>query len=339
MNKPVKITILGTGAYGTALAEVLANNQQEVILYGIDKTEIADLTTHHQNQRYFGNLKINSHIKITNDLKIAINKAEFIVIAVPATAVQKVLIAVNKEIVKPAHFIIVVKGFNPAATSLKNICFSQVWQQWIDPRWVTGFSGLYGASIASELIVGRPCHLVAASNDKATAVKVRNLFVNNQLSIAITTNFFTAEFAFCLKNIMALASGLFYGLHHSDSSKGSFIAAAWNEVHYLVHLTEGCADTLLLPAVLGDFILTTSSDKSRNFRFGYNFGTKKSFNSQQSPIVTVEGFDSLKILAPLVNENEKNLIIKRLFAVLIAKNPPDSYFKNMLIEQSFVKKW
>ena len=68
--------------------------------------------------------------------------------------------------------------------------------------------------------------MLAVSKKISAAERIKNLFVNTNFCIATCNDFFGAEFAFCLKNIMALASGLFYGLHHSDSSKGSFIAAA-----------------------------------------------------------------------------------------------------------------
>lgn len=107
----MKVAVMGTGSWGTALAQVLADNKNEVMMYGVSEEEVADINLGY-NRAFFKDLKINPEIKATSDLKEAIEDAEVILLVVPTKVASIVLKQIEPLLTKKVYFVNASKGFD-----------------------------------------------------------------------------------------------------------------------------------------------------------------------------------------------------------------------------------
>ena len=258
------ITIIGTGAYGTVLANVLTDNDHQVIMYGIDETEIADINNNHLNSKFFGDLKINQEIRATNNLHEALEDAEYIILSVPVVALKTVIAKINTTLTKPVVFINVAKGLDPDTHEVLSKSIPTL----IKPELLIAYGGLYGPSIAKEVLLRKPTCIMAVSENLAVAQAIRELFHNEYFVTFADQDVIGAEYGVALKNAVAIASGIFNGLHSSDNTKASLITMGLNEIKIFALKKGARIETFLNFAGLADLILTATSVKSRNYSLG-----------------------------------------------------------------------
>lgn len=108
----MKTAVIGSGSWGTALAQTLQDNGQDVIVYGVDDREIRDINENHKNSKYFGDIQLNPGLKATTDIN-AVRDADVVVLAVPSIAIEPIVKEVDAILEKPAVFVNVAKGFHP----------------------------------------------------------------------------------------------------------------------------------------------------------------------------------------------------------------------------------
>ncbi|WP_338968537.1 NAD(P)H-dependent glycerol-3-phosphate dehydrogenase [Spiroplasma endosymbiont of Lonchoptera lutea] len=305
-----KIIILRTGAFASALAQVLADNKNEVLMYGIEKSEVDDINNNHQNSKYFQEIRLNENIVATNDLKQALCDAKVIVFAVPSLVLPSVCQQINELVTYPVHFINIAKGFDPNSGERLSLTIRKN----LNPDIIEDLSGLYGPSIAIEIVQRFSTQVTAVSENLLYAKKVQQYFNSENFSVMITNDFIGVECASALKNVVAIISGMLKGQNASDNTVASFITIGLNEAIKFSNKMGGKLETFLTPAGIGDLILTAMSPKSRNYQFGYEIGKT---NDPETVIKqlqkTVEGFGTCR----LVNEQMLKLKLNLpLFALL-----------------------
>lgn len=318
----MKIAILGTGSWGSAIAQVLADNSNEVIMYGIEKSEIDDINAGY-NKKYFGDLVLAKGISATSDLSFALDGAKLLVIAVPTKFVSSVLESARPYIDKDMLVVNVSKGFDPNTNNRMSDTVRRV----IGDIVTTPVVSVIGPSHAEEVILRRLTSLCAVSVDASAARRVQEIFSNNYIRLYVNTDEIGAEYGSAMKNVIALASGMLVGQGFGDNAKAALVTRGLAEMTRYTLAKGGDAKTLMGLTGVGDLVVTCFSEHSRNYQAGLYIGkengTKEFFEKNQK---TVEGIYSCKVVyEDLANYDFEMPITSELYKILYEnKRPSDA---------------
>jgi glycerol-3-phosphate dehydrogenase (NAD(P)+) len=247
------ITILGTGSWGIALAQVLIDNGHDVMMFGKDPLQIEEINQRHQNTKYFDpSIFFPKTLKATLSLEDAIVDAALILIAVPSQAVTEVLKAIKPLLKKKVLFVNAAKGYDP----LLKKRFSEVIREIIPKKFLTGVVTLVGPSHAEEVILRQLTLVAAASKQVPMAKLVADLFANPYFRVYVQRDEIGAEVGGALKNVIAIASGVITGLNLGDNARAALVTRGLTELMRLGQALGGKLKTLTGLTGLGELIVT-----------------------------------------------------------------------------------
>ncbi|TPE57351.1 NAD(P)H-dependent glycerol-3-phosphate dehydrogenase [[Mycoplasma] falconis] len=318
-----KITILGSGAMGSACASILANNKHEVIIYGIDNQELTDLQNG-KNSRYFKEIELPK-FKTTTDLDLAIENADYILFAIPTKFIPAIFELVVSKIKNKTTIINVAKGFWPE----KNISVHEQMQNLtVLNDHIKGIVSLIGPSFAIDMVAKNITLIDAVSTDLKIAQDVQKLFSNSYFRVYTQTDVKGAETGSIFKNMYAIAAGLAVALGYSTNTQVALLTKGLQEMSVYNKFIGGKENTIYGLTGLGDLILTALSEKSRNYQYGLNF-----FNNNFSALTnTVEGLKSIEIVYDkYVATKVLNLpIVEALYEIIYKKTNPKKVIENLM---------
>ncbi|HEX3797198.1 MAG TPA: NAD(P)H-dependent glycerol-3-phosphate dehydrogenase [Verrucomicrobiae bacterium] len=303
-----KITVLGSGAWGTALAIILHQNGHKIALWGHDAKRLEELGRTHRNERYLPGVELPQGWRVEADLKKAIGDSEVIVAAVPSKAFR----AVTENFADFTGTVIsVTKGIEPETgltmcgvlgeTAPKAKC-----------------AALSGPTFALEVARGMPTAIVAASTDAETAALVQQLFHRPAFRVYTTADVLGVELGGALKNVIAIAAGVCDGLGFGDNSKAALITRAMAEVRRLGVICNAQADTFSGLSGLGDLTVTCFSKLSRNRGFGERLGKGEQLEKVLGSMVTVaEGYPTSRSAYQLARKHQASTpVIDEVYRML-----------------------
>ena len=325
----MRITIIGTGTWGTALAQVLADNGHPTLLYGKDIAQINDINNHHRNRRYFDeSVTLSTAITATDNLHVALEQANIILLAVPSFAVRNVLQDIAEVINKKTLFINVAKGFDPHS----KMRFSQLIKTIIPKPYYGGLVTLIGPSHAEE-VIKRQLTLISATAKKVKlAETVSNLFANTYFRVYIQRDEIGAEVGGAIKNVIAIASGVITGLKLGDNARAALVTRGLAEMMRLGKVLGGKFKTYTGLTGLGDLMVTCYSSHSRNYQAGVKIGQANSAEQfLKENKTTVEGIPFAKIAYEIGKKFHLSLpIIESVYAVLYEQKRPSDLIKGLM---------
>lgn len=263
-----KVTMLGAGSWGTALALVLTDNGNEVCVWAHRADLIHQINELHENKDYLPNVKLSTSIKGTTEMKEAVSDADVIIVAVPTKAIREVLRQAVPFITKKAVFVHVSKGIEP--DSLLRI--SEIMEIEIPSDVRKDIVVLSGPSHAEEVGLRHPTTVTASSKSMRAAEEVQDLFINHNFRVYTNPDIIGVEIGGALKNIIALAAGITDGLGYGDNAKAALITRGLAEIARLGTKMGGNPLTFSGLTGVGDLIVTCTSVHSRNWRAGNLLG-------------------------------------------------------------------
>jgi glycerol-3-phosphate dehydrogenase (NAD(P)+) len=262
----MKLSIIGGGAWGTTLAQVLIDNGHQVIIYDINEENVNKIN--HKKHPFF-NTDLPEEVCATTNLEKAIEFSNYYVLSVPTKVIRDVLRTLNKNIKKPSVFINVSKGIEPG--TLKRV--SEIVIEEIEDNHLKGFVALTGPSHAEEVILRHLTLLVAASTDEKLAKKIQKTFSNETyLRVYTSSDLIGSEVGGAVKNAIAVISGACTGLGLGENARAAVITRGIVEIVRVVELMGGKKETAFGLTGIGDLIVTASSEHSRNFTAGKKIG-------------------------------------------------------------------
>lgn len=262
----MKTVILGTGSWGTALCQVLADNGQDAVMWGVSREELDDINLNHHNSRYFDNV-LPDCIHASDDIGI-VSDADMILLAVPTAAIESVLEQAVPYLSRPVIVINVAKGFHPVTHER----LSDVIRRVVPAEKLTAVVSLIGPSHAEEVICRMLTCINAVSVNEDAARTVQEAFSNDYLRIYRNTDEIGAEAGVAIKNIMAIASGVLTGIGQGDNARAALMTRGLAEMTRYGTALGGKKETYLGLDGVGDLIVTCTSRHSRNFQAGYEIG-------------------------------------------------------------------
>ena len=279
----MKITVLGSGAWGTALSLVLLENGHQVTLWSYTREESQTLRDDHENPMLKG-VPLPDTLALTDDMA-CVKGCGLVVLATPSFAVRATA-AKLKDLVDPGTILVSVSKGIEKDTSLR---LSQVIEEEIGDKCPVVV--LSGPSHAEE--VGRriPTGVVAAASDRAVAEQVQDLFMNHRFRVYTSDDRVGTELCAALKNIIALCAGCCDGMGCGDNTKALLMTRGLAEMARLGVALGGRKETFTGLAGVGDLIVTCTSMHSRNRRCGILIGQGKGIQEAIREVgAVVEGY-------------------------------------------------
>ena len=260
----MKVTVLGSGGWGTALAMVLLENGNDVTLWSYTQEESDVLRQTGENPMLKG-VKLPGELKLTTDIN-AVKGCQAVVLATPSFAVRSTAAAL-REVADPGTVLISVAKGIEKDTSLR---LSQAIEEEVGDKCPVVV--LSGPSHAEE--VGRhiPTVVVAAADDLKHAQLVQDLFMNTRFRVYTSTDRVGTEICAALKNVIALCAGCCDGLGYGDNTKAMLMTRGLAEIARLGVALGGKQESFTGLAGVGDLIVTCCSMHSRNRRCGILIG-------------------------------------------------------------------
>lgn len=314
----MKIGVLGSGTWGTALARMLAINGNDVVVWSAIEKEVETLSQKRAHPNLLG-MKIPEQIVFTGDIKEACIGMEMIVFAVPSVYIRSVAKSAKDYISSGAVIVDVAKGIE--TNTLKTMT-EVIADELGDVRLVA----LSGPTHAEEVAKDLPTTIVSASRDEDAALLVQRVFSNNVMRVYANSDILGVEICGALKNIIALAAGISTGLGYGDNAKAAIITRGAAEMSRL-GMAMGCdIKTFYGLAGVGDLIVTCTSIHSRNNHAGFLIGRGHSPKRAIEEVgMVVEGMNALPAAMGLAKKYGVDLpIINAVDAVVNGNaNPAD----------------
>ena len=323
----MKVTILGAGAYGLALATMVNENNHNITIWTKIDSELKELKEKHTNSRVLPDFILPNNFKYTNDLEKAIKDTDLIIIAVPAGFVDNVSKELNKYY-ENQPICIASKGIE------QDTCLfvDDVVKKYIKTDKIAVISG---PSFAVDMIKKVPIGLSLATKDEETEKVVIKALQNKYLKLRVTDDIIGIEVCGSVKNIIAIAAGMIDGMELPESTQAMFITEALHDMKEIIKALDGNKNTILSFAGFGDLLLTATSIKSRNFRFGKMIGEKtpNEIIEQYKANTTIEGLYTLKSIYKLLDNKKVNIPIINLIYDIIFNNESPEELKDFLIKK------
>jgi glycerol-3-phosphate dehydrogenase (NAD(P)+) len=289
----MKAVVLGSGAWGTALAMQLCRAGQQAVLWNRDPEKAARMRRRRTNPRLPG-ASLPRELEITADLD-CLRGAELAVVAVPSYAVRETAAAIRDRLSPGTVLASAAKGVEPE-TCLR---MTQV----IAGELGEGYplAALSGPSHAEEVAVGMPTGCVAAAEDPAAALMLQRAFTSPVFRVYTSRDVTGTELCGAVKNVVALGCGVAEGLGYGDNTRALLITRALPEAGLLVTRAGGSSSTCAGLAGVGDLIVTCTSRHSRNRKAGLLLGQGIAVQEALKAVgAVVEGYyaaDSVRALA------------------------------------------
>ena len=260
-----KVSIIGAGSWGSALARILGDNHYQVLLYDTDKNTVDEINHFHTNLSKLPVGMLPLKVKATTSIKEVIDFSDIIVLSVPTKVLRSVLNLINEIIDKPKLFVNTSKGLEPD-TYLR---VSEVLNTTINNHYIKGFVALTGPSHAEEVIRQLPTTICSVSTNKEDAKLIQKIFNNSTYFRVYTgSDLVGSELCSAIKNVYAIASGMLEGCGYGDNARAGLISRALVEMKRIVVAMCGKEDTIYGLTGVGDLVVTTTSHHSRNFQAG-----------------------------------------------------------------------
>ena len=323
-----KISVLGSGSWGMALALLLYNNGHEVLLWSARPEDARKLREKRENPDRLPGVQIPEDIEILTDLERAIKSADVTVLAVASPYIRSMAHKMAPFIRKGQKIVNVAKGIEEK--TLKTL--SDVIEEEIPEGDVAVLSG---PSHAEEVGKGIPTTCVVSARTRVTAEYLQSIFMSPVFRVYTTPDILGVELGGALKNVIALAAGTADGLGYGDNTKAALMTRGIAELTRLGEAMGGKPETFSGLTGVGDLIVTCTSVHSRNRKAGYLMGKGMTADEAMKEVkMVVEGVYSAKAALGLAKKcNVSVPIVEAVNRVLFENADPKEEVSNLLLRE------
>ena len=263
----MNVAVIGAGAWGTALADILARKGVSTRLWVREKDLAGDMAKSRVNSWYLPEVTLNPGLSITSDLAEACNKAEVFLVVAPTQFCRSVLAEMKPHLPKRPAMVCASKGIEMATLSPLSTVFEEALAG-LKPR----YAHLSGPSFALETVRGMPTTVSLGCADKNLARAVQEQISSPTFRVYTTPDFRGVELGGAVKNIIAIAAGICDGLSFGHNSRAALITRGLAEMSRLGHALGAKKKTFMGLSGMGDLVLTCTGDLSRNRQVGLALG-------------------------------------------------------------------
>lgn len=324
---PRSIAVIGGGSWGTALTLLLSGNLEEVGWWVRSPDTIEHIQKYRRNPNYlhYAELPVN-RLKMTSDMKAAIEQADVLVFAIPAAFIKASMEANNIQSLENKYIISAIKGIVPET----KMVISEF------------FETHYGVKHQNIAFIAGPCHseevamqklsyLTLSGDYKESLGKLAPLFEAWYLKISITNDLWGTEYAAVMKNVIAMAAGIASGLNYGDNFVAVLISNAVQEMKLMLTALSPVKRDIAASVYLGDVIVTSYSQFSRNRLFGTLLGKGYSLKATMAEMnMVAEGYYAVKSLKHISDRLEVEMpVMNAVYNVCYNGMSPFAEFRNL----------
>lgn len=292
----MKISVIGAGAWGTAFSIHLARLGNEILMWVFEKHLVSELQNKAENSTFLPGFTLDSAIQYTNDLPQAVDFSDIIVIAAPSFALRDTLTPVG-AMLRRKKILILTKGIERTSLKLMN----EVIEDITGPN--VNLAALSGPSFALELAKGLFTAAVVASRQSDVSSWFQQRIHSHNFRIYRTDDITGVELGGALKNVMAIGSGIIEGLRFGMNAQAAFTTRALAEIKRLGRAMGANEATFMGLSGMGDLILTSYGNLSRNRLFGMELASgRKSAEIIASQKTVVEGYYTISAVYNLATK-------------------------------------
>jgi len=312
----MKCTVVGAGAWGTALANLLAENGHQTTLWAFEPDVSESVSAHRENRRFLPGIPLHPELRASSALDLACEGAELVLFAPPSHVLRQVAAQAARWIPETARLVVATKGIERDRLAL----MTDVVAEEIPGRAIVALSG---PSFAIEVAQHLPTAIVAASTDAAAALHTQQALSTSAFRVYTQTDVIGVELGGALKNVMAVATGIVDGLQLGFNARAALITRGLAEMTRLGVKLGAEPATFAGLAGVGDLVLTCTGSLSRNRSVGIEIGRGATLSEVLQGRETVaEGVtttESAKALA--AREGIEMPIVNAVHRVLFEKQP------------------
>ena len=324
----MKISVIGTGAYGLAIALSLAKNGNEIMMW----TENVNKELEFEETGKLSSILPNDipyNIKVSSSFEEVLKNTKLIYIVTTSKYVASVCEGMLPYYKTSIPVCIATKGLEESSLDL----LSNIAQKILKTKNIAVISG---PTFAIDMANNEPVALALASINARTKNLVLKTLPGDTLKLRPTDDLIGIQLCGSVKNIIAIASGILEGLGYSDSSRSFLINESLHDIKHIIKYLGGNPKTILSFAGIGDLMLTCSSKKSRNFSFGYVIGSTKSQEKIEEYLTnnTVEGYYTLETVHNLLKRKKINIeLIDVIYNIVYKFDNPETLAKFLITKK------
>ncbi|QHD65561.1 NAD(P)H-dependent glycerol-3-phosphate dehydrogenase [Neorickettsia findlayensis] len=298
--------VIGGGAWGTAIANLLAFNTQHVTILCRNTGVIDSINERHVNTKYLSAFPLNRNISATSNLNV-LKDAELIFIAVPSQSMRELLQKVRENIAESAQIILCNKGIERGSLLL----MSEVVHEELPKNDVFVLSG---PNFAHEILAKKPSFSNLAGSNKAIYHKIASALSTETFFTKYIADINGTQILGSFKNVIAIICGVLVRIGAGSNTLSALMSLALEEARSFITIKGGDPATIMEFCGIGDLVLTCFSDKSRNFRYGYRLIDNYNDN------VLVEGKSTLESLYELARVHNINCVLTKMLYTITRLN-------------------
>ena len=322
-----RVAVIGGGTWATAIIKILSTNLEHIYWWVREEEIMEGVTKYGHNPLYLSSVFINpKEVKVTQDIKQAVAKADYIVIVSPSAFLHKTLEPLQKSKLNRKKIIIAVKGIVPETL--------QVITEYLRTEFAIPYNNMAvisGPTHAEEISQEKLSFLTSASTSTELAETVARFFKNRYVRTSVSSDIKGIELAVVLKNIYSLGAGIYSGLGYGDNFIACYVSNCLKEMKRFVNLMYAEERQLSDSVYLGDLLVTAYSKYSRNRMFGNMIGHGLSVKVTLLEMKMVaEGYYASRCLHEINKKMQANIpIVEAIFNVLYKELPVATEMKRL----------
>jgi glycerol-3-phosphate dehydrogenase (NAD(P)+) len=325
----MKVTVIGAGSWGTALAIVLARAEHDVEIWAREKEICYGINNFHENETYLPGVTLADSITASTDMEATLKNRDMVVVATPSHTVREVATRFKPMLSGNEFIVSVSKGIEIDTY----MTMSQVLTEVLDGVIVEDHIGvLYGPSHAEEVSVFKPTVVTASAYGRSTAHAIQAAFLTPMFRVYANYDVIGVEIAGSVKNIIALAAGINDGIGMGDNAKAALLTRGLAEMRRLGMRLGASQDTFAGLAGMGDLIATCTSLHSRNRHVGFQIGKGEKLDAIIEKMnMVAEGVKTTKSVYGMAKKYQVNMpITEKVYSILFEDvDPKDAVFELM----------
>lgn len=324
-GKARKIAVIGSGSFGTAIANLLAHKGHDVTLYGRNKAALDAIKETRMNEKYLPYAILSDKLKYTNNIRNAVRGKSIVVFAIPAQKFRQVSSKAAQHLDDNVIVVNLAKGIEKN-TLLR---MSEVAAETIPG---VRYVALSGPSHAEEIVRNTPACVVAASSDAEAAKDIQDAFMTEQFRIYTQDDVTGVEIAGAVKNVIAITTGISDGMKLGNNARAALMTRSIHEIKRLGTAIGADSETFSGLSGIGDLIVTCSTNLSRNRRCGLLIGLGLSAKDAVERVGSVvEGYYTADAVCDLAKKLDVDMpVCKATEAVLKGRLEPETAVRMLM---------
>ena len=260
-----RLAVIGAGAWGTAIADLLARGGHEAALWAHEPDVVAAVNARHENERFLRGVPLHAGVRATGDVADAVKGADLIFLVAPSHVLRAVVRQASASVEAGAAIVVATKGIERETLAL----MTEVVEQEVRGRPVVALSG---PSFAAEVAARQPTAVVAACKDHGAAARAQRALSSDSFRVYTSDDVIGVEMGGALKNVIAVATGIAEGLGLGFNPRAALITRGLAEITRLGVALGASPLTFMGLAGMGDLVLTCTGALSRNRAVGLEIG-------------------------------------------------------------------